>query len=219
MKRCMLGGRLALLALALAACSACTTAKVSGSWISEDYSRGALTSVLVLGASSQDLARRIFESDMTERLRQLDVAARSAHALFPEEDPLKKDAILKLAEEQGIETLLVTRVTRKDRTTETRTYATGGIYYTPRFYLPYHHYPYYYDWYGYYSGFGATTLTTETYNYLVLNLEANLYDIAKGELIWTTALETVYSDNLTATIKDVDRVIVQQLQKDGLVRR
>jgi len=207
---------LVLLALAL---SACTTAKISGSWMSETYTKGALTSVLVLGASSQELARRIFESDMTERLSRLGVAAQNAHTLFPDEDPLKKDAILKLAEAQGLEALLVTRVTHKDRATETRTYATGDIYYTPHFYLPYQRYPYYYDWYGYYSGFGASTFTTETYDYLVVNLEANLYDIAKGELIWTTALETVYSDNLDATIKDVDRVLIEQLHKDGLVRR
>ena len=215
----LLLGAVTLAALVL---SGCTSATISGSWMNEQYLGKPLGNVLVLGASQNDLTRRIYEHDMVERLGKLGIKAQSAYALLPEQNPVEKEAVLKLAGEHGIDSVLITKLVRKKRETETRTYTTGNVYYAPRYGYPYptpyYRYPYYNNWYGYYDGFGATT-STYTYEYVLLSLESNLYDIEKEELIWTTALEAMHESKVTDTIKDINKVTLQQMQKDGLIRR
>jgi len=208
---------MALVGTALAV-SACVYATVSGSWKSDSYRDFPLSSVLVLGAGQNDLARRIYESDMVEKLRNHGVLAQSAAALFPSEPPVEKDKIIALAAERGIQTILITRVTRKKKETETRTYTSGNVYYAPHYY-PYRGYPYYPHWYDYYGGFYGDTISTYTYEYVLLNLETNLYDIARDELIWATSLEAIHETDLTSTIKSINKVTLLQLQKDGVVKR
>jgi len=205
----------------LVSLTACISTIVSGSWKSENYARFPLNNILVLGAGENDTARRIYESDMVSRLRNLGIKAESVHALFPDEDPLKKGVILDLARDKQIDTLLVTKVTRKKNATEKRAYTTGNVYLAPRYYLddhPYRPYPFYNDWYGYYHGVGTTT-TTYTFDYVILNLESNLYDIQGGELIWSAELEATHESRISATIKDINRATLNQLIRDGVIKK
>jgi len=204
--------------LAVGLVAGCIYATVSGSWKSDSYVDFPLTSVLVLGAGEDDLARRIYESDMADRLRNHGVLAQSAAALFPTENPVEKEKILALAGERGIKTVLITRVTRKKQESETRSYTSGNVYYAPHYH--YHPgYPYFYDWYDYYGGFYGGTVSTYTYEYVLLSLETNLYDIAKNELIWATSLEAIHEGNMTRTIQDINRVTLQQMLKDRVITR
>ena len=150
----------------------------------------------------------------------LGVKAQSAYSLFPNEDPLEKEKILELAGKEDLETLLVTRVTRKKSATETRSYTTGTVYLAPRF-APYphpRHYPYYYDWYGYYYLPGAS-ITTYSYDYTLLNLETNLYAIATNELVWSAELAAVHESRIAATVQDINRATINQMIRDGVLKR
>ena len=194
----------------------CSMTTVSGSWMNENYAGTKLNNVLVLASGKDEMARRIYEHDMVKLLKDRGVNAHSVYAEFPHKDPIEKDRIKKMATEKGFDTILVTKVTSKKRESETRTYTTGNVYYSPRYYSPYRSYPYYNNWYGHYDSWGATS-STYTYEYLLLNLETNLYDLHKEELIWSTVLESVHDSKVNKTIQDINKATIKQMSADGLI--
>jgi len=129
-------------------------------------------------------------------------AVSSAEAIpMPADLKLEKDAILKVVEDYGNDSVIITHLAGFDKE-ETFT-RTGGF--GPGFYG---HYGGIYDVVhdpGYYRG------------YTTVRLETNLYDVKTEKLLWSGQSETQDVKSINKLIDDVLALVINELQKHNLL--
>lgn len=204
---------LVFIALLLAVLTAaCSTSSLSGSWKNPDY-RGHLGKVYVIGVSRQEINRRLFEDVFNQSLRDQGVVGISSYKDLPSAD-IGQQAVAERVRANGADSVLMARMIGK-RTDEVVTpgritgYSSGPYGYSPN--------PYYRSWGSYYERrYEATYEPPTVTQYQVATIEANLYDVKTGELIWSAQLETVVDANLQKLIKDFVKTVVTDLKQQGL---
>ena len=193
--------------------AACSTSSLSGSWKNPDY-RGHLGKVYVIGVSKQEINRRLFEDEFSQNLRDQGVVGISSYKDLPSAD-IDQQAVAERVRANGADSVLMTRMIDK-RTEEIVTpgritsYSSGPYGYSPN--------PYYRNWNSYYERrYEATYEPPTVTQFQVATIEANLYDVKTGELIWSAQLETVVDANLQKLIKDFVKTVVTDLKQQDLL--
>jgi hypothetical protein len=124
------------------------------------------------------------------------------------------DLIRARAGSDGADALLITRIlgTRIEEVVHP-----GRIYGYD--YGPWGYYPraYYHFWDYYDLRYDMLYEPPTVSRFRVVTLESNLYDVAKGELIWSAQLETVMDDNLEQMIRGFIEVVTGDLLKQGVI--
>lgn len=192
--------------------AACSTSSLSGSWKNPDY-RGRIGKVYVIGVSKQDINRRLFEDQFNQSLQAQGVVGISSYKDLPSAD-IGQQAVAERVRANGADSVLMTRMMGK-RTEEVVTpgrvtaYSSGPYGYSPN--------PYYRTWVSYYERrYEATYEPPTVTQYQVATIEANLYDVKSGELIWSAQLDTVVDAKLQKLIKDFVKTVVTDLKQQGL---
>lgn len=205
-----------LFAMLVAGCSSTT---LTGSWRSPELS-AAVGRIYIVGISKHETHRRIFEDEFGRQLQQYGVWTHSSYKDLKDVRNAELDAVLDKVRAVGADSLLMTRIMGK-RTEEVVTPGrVTGYTYDPSFYGRggYYPSPYYRNYRDYYARRYELTYEPATITrYQVVTLESNLYAAASGDLIWSAQLETVMTKTLDEMVEDFIRVVIRDLDRQGVI--
>ena len=176
------------LALAL---TGCASAKVREVWRDEAY-QGRPKNVLIVAVMKNATVQRTFESGFAKRLQGRGISAVESFRVLPDNAPAEsdavRDAVVAAIREQGIDAVLITRVT--GRRSDVRDIP--GMTITTGFGYPYGSYG---AWGSYagasYSFPGPSAPTTQGYSHesKFLDIETQLFDVRTEKPIWAVRSE------------------------------
>jgi hypothetical protein len=167
--------------------------------------------VLTLGLSDKTVIRADFEDALAAQLAEIGIEPIPGNTILlrPEDTTFDLNYLRTQIRENKIDAVVVSRLIRVDKTV---TYVPGAPY------VP--SYPYYSTFYGYY---GAVYPVVYTPGYLKeekkVRIETSLYAIssAEGELAWTCLTDTFNPSNIKKSIERLVKLIVKQMQSDGVM--
>jgi len=201
-------------AFSLLVAASCSLTNLSAVWKDPQYQGGKLKNVLVVGASTNQVVRRIFEDELTAGFKSRGTNAIPSYTIFPSEKTLTKETIESKSGDLGIDAMLIARVVD----TKTKRELMPG----PSDY--YYRGTYFYDWPNRYSRFYSDSYPGRYYNersyyseYEVANLETNIYDTQTGKLIWSALSDTVLGGSSQLEISSVVDVIMKNLAQNQLI--
>lgn len=199
--------------------TACTTTSVIGSWSNPSY-KEKLNKVYVIGVAKQEVNRRIFEDEFSRQLAVNGARGIQSYRDLPSSLDADNESIAVKARANRAGSLLITRAIDK-RTEEVvnpgrvTTYEYGPRRYNRRHYHPD---PYYRNFGDYYTRSREVIVEPATVTkFKVLTVEANLYDAATLELIWSAQLETIPEGGMEKMIADFVTVVIGDLKGEGLL--
>lgn len=182
--------RLAACGAALALLASCTTSELVARHANPDYAGKPFKSVMVVAVTKDELLRRTFEDRMVSLLDRRGLKGIPAYAAVGSRGQAEEADLRQAITRSGAEGVLVTRVTRVDRSSGYVPGATvavgvgmGGFY-------------------GYYSGVWQTVnvapqkITGPSWTVS----ETRLFDAKNGALAWTGTVDTRENDDLGAAL-------------------
>ena len=190
----------------------CASTKIIGSWKNADSTK-AYSKIMIVGLSSNMVAKTNVEAQMAKVLGAQGVKAMGAGNIFSPEvkitDEMKQQVSAKLKSE-GYDGLLTLAVISVDKETS---YVPGTTY------APYA-YPGYSSYWGYYGYYAPQVYSPGYYvDSKVYNIEANLYDVESGKLMWSARSESTDPSSLDSFSRQYSEVVVFQLQKDKMLKK
>ena len=196
--------------LASMLCS-CASASLVDTWRNPNLRAPRLQKVLVVSITKKDANRRVYEDMLASELSRRGVQAVAGYTLIaggalPDWDVL--DRSVKKAGAQAVLTVQTIKV--EQQTTVQPGYVTTypGYWYPPAF--PTWDLP---GYYGSMAHYGPAYVTT----YDVATMQVNLFDAGSGKLLWAGTVESSEPENVTAVGRDLARIVVKSLAKEGLI--
>lgn len=193
-----------------------TTTEVTGSWKNPDVTLLPMNTILVTALTGRTNARQTVETDLSNALQKKGFKAVKSMDILPPsfttgKEP-DKEALLKKIKGSAIDAILT--VALIDQTTENR-YVPGNYGYQPMT-----RFGYYGRFWGYYATWYPTLYSpgyyTEEKTYF---LETNLYDAHTEALLWSAQSETYNPESLQSFSKGFANVVLQEMQKNGLIQK
>ena len=196
-KHCAASAALALLA-------GCATSRLISQQSNPDYVGKTFKSVMVVAVTSDELIRRTFEDRMIALLGKRGLKGIPAYAAVGSRGQVVEADLRQAIAKSGAEGVLVTRVTRVDRSSGTVPGATVmvGV-----------------GFYGYYStvwqtvNVSAQKITGPSWTVS----ETRLFDAKNGVLAWTGVMDTRENDNLGAALTQYIDVIFDAMVSDRVL--
>ncbi len=196
--------RTAFAALALVA--GCATSSLISQQSNPDYVGKHFKSVMVVAVTQDDLVRRTFEDRMVAQLAKRGTKGIPAYAAIGTRAQVEEAELRQAVARSGAEGVIVTRVTRIDRSSGTLAGATvmvgvGG------------------GFYGYYPTMWQTvTVAPEKITGPSWTVsETRLFDARNGALAWTGVMDTRENDDLGAALTQYIEVIFDAMVNDRVL--
>jgi hypothetical protein len=207
-----------IISVAVAVClifaASCSLTNLNAVWKDPQYQGGKLKNVLVIGGSTNQVIRRIFEDEFTASLNTRGTNAIPSYSIFPNEKSLEKDTIESKSRDLGIDSMLIARVIDTKTKREI----------APARYSNYYRDTYFHDWPNRYSRFYSGPYPrrydddrSRFSEYEVVNLETNIYDTQTGKLIWSMLSDTAVGGSSELEISSIIEVIMKSLSENQLI--
>lgn len=192
-----------LAAIGLAGCS--TSNRLVSEWSNPGYASAPLRKVLVASSGGDSAIRRNLEDEFVAQLQAAGVEAVPSYRYIPDEQKLDDEAVKKAAKQAGADAAILARSVGVEPRVD----------YRPGYYYPYTSFGFFgphfgASWYGLYG--------PSYYQYNVYSSETTLYDVSKGEVVWTGTVRTYDPDNVNTTIKDYVHIVLKALEEKQLLR-
>lgn len=199
---------LVLLATMLTGCGSST--RITGSWKSPETEQSPPGNVVVMTMTSNVVARRMSEFNMTSALKERGVDAVSSleifSPLFLNGQPSRDEILNKLNEEKKEAVMTIALV---DEETEQR--------YTPESSDPYAPSSEFSPFGAYYSTYYPTYYDPGYYTMSkVYYVQTNIYSVKSEKLIWSAQSKTYDPEDLEAATREFAREVVRKLQEDHI---
>lgn len=191
----------------------CSTAKVKNVWKEAEY-KEKTTSILVVGVAIRKGRRQTFEATLAKKLEAYGVRAIPSYTVFTKEE-MKEEAVADFVKEKNIDSVIVVKVLNSEAIKQRVAYTTA---YTTN-YPPSGMNPYYRGFNGWNAEYRYYETKVGTYdtNYVISNLEANLYQRGHKKMVWSALVEVEGVDNDKSGVQDLANSLVKQMLKDGLI--
>ena len=195
---------LGVLSAALALLASCATSSLVSQQSNPDYVGKSFKSVMVVAVTTDELIRRTYEDRMVALLGQRGTKGIPAYAAVGSRGQVEEADLRQAIARSGAEGVLVTRVTRVDRSSGTVPGATVmvGV-----------------GFYGYYStvwqtvNVSAQKVTGPSWTVS----ETRLFDAKNGALAWTGVMDTRENDDLGAALTQYINVIFDAMVSDRVL--
>ncbi len=191
--------------------ASCAPTSLIDSWRNPNLTGRRYQKVLVVSITKSENTRRVFEDVLSAELGQRGIAAVPGYTLIAKEEKATKETMEKAVKASSAEGVLTIQTIKVEQQAG---YQPGYIESYPNFWYP----PAFPAWnlYGYY---GSTTYyePPTAYMYEVATIQANLFDVASGKLIWAATLQSSEPGNVTSVSKDLARLVIERLTKEGLI--
>jgi len=195
--------------------ASCSSTRFVDSWKNTEITSFQPEKLLVVGITNNLTARKIFEQDLKREFNNRNINAfESANIIDKAFTDSKKnedeiDSMIKKLSGDGFDAVVITAVKGvEDKETYTSGYYTIG---------------YHWSRFGrYYYRFQDVYYTPSYYeDYKVYTVETSIYNINEDEdksLVWVGAFNIVNPQKITTTVKDYVAKIIEQLEKEGLIK-
>ncbi len=191
-----------------------TSTKVVGSWTNPETADKTFSNVMVVGLTSNIVARRNVEDQLVASLKKEGINAMASINVFTpnfmQNQPTKEE-ILDRIRKDGYDGVLT--VALMDKREESR-YVPGST-----MYAPVSRFGYYGSFGGYYSTMYPTYYDPGYYTtdktYVV---ETNLYDATSESLIWSAQSETYDPSNPEAGARSFAGAVADKMNRDGVLK-
>lgn len=186
--------------------------KLIASWKNPEIKVPAFHRILVLGMSAKPGVRADFEDALSKLVARDGVEAIPGNTILlrPEGTKLDLDYLKAQVKAFKIDGIIVSRLVKVDKSV---TYIPGQ---------PYVPYPYYGSFYGYYGTiypmvYSPDYLRTET----TVRVETNVYAVQgdDGAMVWTGVSDTFNPKSADKVIQGLTKLVVQELQKEGILQQ
>jgi hypothetical protein len=187
----------------------CSSTKTSiiGEWQDENYQKGSIQKVLVLGIVNKEkpLLRRNFEDGMARAFEDGGINATPSMDHMPYDIEIDSTTFEKYFKELKVDAVVVSRLAAVDAA---RDFKAGYLYTIP--------YNSYYGFYGYYYA-GVSMANSAGYlsQNVVVVLETNIYETTNKKLIWSGISETVEPEKASDVINSFSDELVGRLKREG----
>lgn len=193
----------------------CNSTKIVETYKADEY--GEYDKIYVVGLTGQEIPQSKIAAEMVRRLEERGIRANSTRFKMTSKAVSNADELravtdsLKSADYEAILTFAMVGVEEEDDI------VTPALYDTPSGPIDY---PYYNDYYSYY-GFRAPLIYSKGYyeSNTVFNLEASLYDIKDGSLVWIGQTKTVEPLSMEEFAEGYAKTVVDKLIYEDLLKR
>jgi len=181
----------------------CSTTRILTSWQDNTYQSGQIKKPLIMAIAEKKIIRSRLEDEIVLKLREQGVEAVQSYKVFPELKGLSAETIKNSLNENGFDSIMLTRLIDVKKETAyvpgRTTVSTPGAYST-------------------YGGYYASSMTVVSspgysYNFKVFTLESNLYTTQDEKLIWTALTEAEEADTVETSLKDLAATLTSDLKK------
>jgi hypothetical protein len=195
-----------LLIIIISGCSGAKT-DIIGEWQPDNYKKGTISNVLVLGIFSKDkpLLRRNFEDGISAAFKNDGINASPSMNYMPYEETVDSTSFEKYFKDLNVDAVVVSRLISID---QKRDYQSGYLYTIP--------FNYYYGFYSfYYTGISYANSSGYLSQNVVVVLETNIYETTNKQLIWSGISETMDPEKASDVIYSFGETLVSKLKKEG----
>ena len=197
----------AVLMLALLA-AACATSRLTSTWVEPGRTPTPFKDLAVFGVAANATVRRVYEDSFVAALKARGVRARPGYSLLPDGGLGDVKTVKEAVALSGADGVIVTYLAGQN--TET-VYVPPRNYVTPSLYGGL--YPYY--------GLVYDNVTEPGYyaRFKLLQLETNVYDLARQKLVWSGRSQTLDPSSEQTTINEVIELVTASLAQAGFLPR
>jgi hypothetical protein len=194
-----------LLTLGALIVGGCSNTELAGSWTSGKFEGLRYTSFVVMGVSRDSTLRRVAEDVFVNQRAVRGIKAVPSYEILPQSDPerLTREQVEQAVRQQAVQGVIVARVSKVEK--EARTgggFGTGGDGFAGH---------YQQSWSGSYVGGGTT------YQYDVVTVDVQLYDVKSGELVWSGVTRTFDTSDLDSSTRYWAKVVIEALVKRAII--
>jgi len=203
-----------LLTVLLFSCGSSHT--VINSWVNKDAPKDRnYKKIFIIALTENAAARSTVEDDFAYALDEHNFDVVKSTSVFPatftKETAPSKETVLARVKELNCD--LIFAVSLLDSKTKSR-YVPGTV-----SYAPYPAYGYYGGFGTYYGYYGPTVYSPGYYTTdQVYYMEANLFDVKRGDILWSVQTKTYNPSNLSTFSSTYCNTIIDQAYYDGLLK-
>lgn len=172
------------------------------------------TFLYVVGISGESMPEDMMEDVMVNELERKGVVAAADKDTFDPEMEVtdeNKALVEEKLDNRGYDALLTFSLVNVD---EELDYVQGAYY--PGYYPA--AYGYYNNYWGYYNYYAPAAYSRGYYtSQTVFHMEANLYDVESGKLVWAARSETIEPATATTFSKNFAETVAKKLVDDGII--
>ena len=192
--------------LVLSSCSSST--KLISASKEPDYSGDYIDSIMIVGVSDNLEDRRLFENTFSKCLKGQGVTAYSSLEFISVDQELSKELVKKVAQENRIGSVLVTRLVGVDKKVDHyrsgfRKKGSVSIYHS-------------------FDDLNPKVKRDAKSGYYIereiVRLESNLYDVSSEKQIWTAQSDSIASESVKNLTMSVCQAMVKNMRKNNLIR-
>jgi len=183
---------------ALALLASCATSSLVMQQSNPDYVGKSFKSVMVVAVTSDEVVRRTFEDRMVALLGKRGLKGIPGYAAVGKRGEVKEADLRRAIAASGADGVLLTRVTRVDRSSGTLSAATVDV-----------------GFYGYWETINVPPKKIDGPSWTVS--ETRLFDARSGVLAWTGVMDTRENDKLDAALTQYINVIFDAMVSDRVI--
>jgi len=202
-----------LLPLFLLASCASSSTSLKNVWEEPAYSGGPFKRIIVFGLGADGVLSHTFEDVFAGELKLRGVEAIPGYTVVPEGEQATRENIEKAAKTAGADGFLVARLVKTDKETQ---YAPGYMINTEANMARDQSIGMYNSFYGYNTA-AVTYAPPTAYQYEVVTVETNLWDVKSEKLVWSATSQTFAPGSVAREAPGFAKVIIESLAKRGLV--
>src|SRR5215467_4324042 len=178
--------------------ASCATSSMVTQHSNPDYVGKPFKSVMVVAVTTDDLVRRTFEDRMVALLGQRGLRGIPSYSTIGATGKVDEAELRRAVAASGVEAVLITRVTRVDRSSGTLPGATVGV-----------------GFYGYWEVVNLPPQQVNGPSWTVS--ETRLFDAKNGVLAWTGVMDTRENDDLGAALMQYIKVVFDAMVRDRVL--
>lgn len=206
---------IALSGVFLMVLTACSSTSLNGSWSDPSFT-GDVNKIFIIALANQDLTRRMFEDEFVRQLASFDVTGVPSYLSIPNREEIDEDKIALHAAGSGADVILMATVVGA-RTEEVvnpgRVTSVNSNRHSNQWDRNRHR--------NYRSYFGSRQdvifQPSTISQFEIVTVEASLYSVDTGELVWSAHLETVLERDLQSLLTDFIRTVVRDMGDNNLI--
>jgi hypothetical protein len=184
-----------------------TSTKLVNVWQDPAFTGGPMKKIIVLGLGSDGAMSQNFEDIFAAELKRRGVEAVPGHTLLPQDPPPTREAMERAAKTVGADGFLVARLVKTDKETQ---YSPG---FSPTAVPGVGSYN---NFYGYYSA-AVTYAPPVAYQYEVVTVETNLWDVSTDKLVWAGTTQTFAPGSVSQEAPGFAKLIINSLAERKLI--
>ena len=199
--------------------AACSSSNMTGSWTDSEF-KGPIKKVYIVGASQNEMNRRIFEDAFSNQFFSNGVSSVASYRDITFSKAINHETIAQNMTEHGCDAVVLTRLIGQRKETVTTPARVSG--YSPgpyyggygRYSRPVH----YNSWRNYYGRpYSVLYEPATSTEQVILTVESVMYDLVSEQLIWSAQYETVVEGSIDTMIDQFVKEVTKDLKSKDLI--